>query len=196
MQPFETKFTEVDDILFQTWISEPVLIIPPKEVDVSTPVEWGISVTNNSSNSYRFVFFHLVPEIVKANGEKVNFGYATNVIYHPCACDFILLKPGDSVSSVVNGKLYWLLKEQIPKDSEDRLLVREKLILQGCNRFGGVWSFSNLDPDTYFVRFLYEKLTTGEKLRSTQEIVEDIWVGKVLTPWAKFSLVMPLNSKV
>ena len=191
MKPVLTKATEVDGISFATWISEPVLMIPPKEVDAYTPVEWGISVANNSALSYRFVFFNLVPEIVKVNGEKVKSDYGANATRSPYACDFILLKPGDKVSSVVNGKLCWRLEQQIPKDSEDRLLTQEMLIIYGRNRFGGVWSFWNLSPDTYFVRFSYEKQTAREKLRSTKEIVEDIWVGKVLTPWAEFSLVVP-----
>jgi len=191
MKPVLTKVTEVEGIFFETWISEPVLIIPPKEVDAYTPVEWGISVANNSPHSYRFVFFHLVPEIIKVNGEKIKLDYGSNATCSPYGCDFMLLKPGERVSSVVNGKLYWLLEQQIPKDSGNRLLAQETLRIQGRNRFGGIWSFWNLSPDTYFVRFLYEKRVAREKLRGTNEIVEDIWVGKALTPWAEFSLVLP-----
>ncbi|MGB3510884.1 MAG: hypothetical protein WBA93_16960 [Microcoleaceae cyanobacterium] len=73
MKPVLTKATEVDGISFETWISEAVLIIPPKEVDAYTPVEWGISVANNSPNSYRFVFFNLVPEIVNVNRHLQKF---------------------------------------------------------------------------------------------------------------------------
>jgi len=210
MKPFETKFTEADGIRFETLISEAALTIPPKKIDARTSIELGIRVTNLSSNSYRFVFFYLRPEIVTVDGKQLKKSGGINANCRPLADDFVLLKPGDSVTSFINAQLFWYLEPFVPKE------YANELVLQGQNKLGFVWSFLNLKPETYLVRFPYnnrsstkevdlsedalkqkevdlneeikEEILTGKKLWF-QEIIEDIWVGEILTPWTKFRIV-------
>ncbi|MDY6806153.1 MAG: hypothetical protein SXA11_20440 [Cyanobacteriota bacterium] len=167
MKPFETKFTEANNIRFETLISEPVLTIPPQKIDARTSVEFGIRVINLSPNSYRFIFFYLRPEIVTADGKKVKTSGGINAHRSPLADDFVLLKPGDSVTSFINAQLFWSLEPFVPKE------YAKQLVLQGRNKLGFVWSFLGLKRDTYLVRFPYENRSSTKKVDVSEDALKE-----------------------
>ncbi len=187
----ETKFTETDGIRLETLVSEPVLTIPPKKIDACTTVELGIRVTNLSSNSYRFIFFYLVPEIVTADGKQLLKSGGINPNCSPYRLEFVWLSSGDSVTSSLQCKLFWILEEYLSKRDKNQFVSKDILALQGLNNFGHEWIYLELSRDSYLVRFPYPQIADSEKLGSINKTVEDIWAGKVSTPWTKFSLILP-----
>ncbi|MGB3510885.1 MAG: hypothetical protein WBA93_16965 [Microcoleaceae cyanobacterium] len=192
MKPFETRFTEVDDIRFETLVSEQVLTIPPKEFDAYTLVEFGIRVTNLSPLPYRFIFFYLVPEIVTADGNQLKKGGGINPNFSPYRSEFVWLSLGDSVTSSLQCKLFWILEEYMPnKRNKNQLGARDSLVLRGLNNFGHEWIFLDLSPNPYLVRFPYPQVASEEKLGNINKTVDGLWAGKVSTPWTKFSLIIP-----
>lgn len=190
MKPFETRFTEVDGIRLETLVSEQVLTIPPKEFDAYTLVELGIRVTNLSPSPYRFIFFYLVPEIVSADGKQLNKNGGINPNCSPYRAEFVWLSFGDSVTSSLQCKLFWILEEHIPNErNRSHLGAIPSLVLHGLNNCGHQWIFIDLSPDSYLVRFPYTQMASEEKLGNINKNVHNIWAAKVLTPWTDFSLI-------
>ena len=73
----DNNAVEVDGIRFETLVPERELKIPNIN-HVKNSVQFGIRLTNNSSTSYRFIFFHLFPELKQADGQLIKQSYARN----------------------------------------------------------------------------------------------------------------------
>lgn len=175
VQPREPERTtiEVDGILFETSVPERVVTIPQAESDSKTLVQFGMRVTNLSSDSYRFLFFYLLPELVDADGKTLKRGYGRNATRYPETNNFILMNPGDDLTFLMKGELYW---------------YDGKLRLDGRDKSGGIWTFRDIKPGKYSVRFTYENREMRRKIRYG-ETIEGCWVGKVYTPFVEFCIV-------
>ena len=77
------------------------------------------------------------------------------------------------------------------KRNKNQLGARDSLILQGLNNFGHEWIFLDMSPNSYLVRFPYPQIAKEEKLSNINKNVDELWAGKVSTPWAQFSLIVP-----
>ena len=171
-QSNDSNAVEVDGIRFETLVPERVLIIPTRE-DAKTPVQFGIRVTNLSSIPYRFIFFRLMPELQDALGRVIERSWGRNATKAPQESDFLLAMPNESLTFFVEGELY---------------CYKDKFGLKGYESSGGVWSFRNLNPGRYQVRFTYENRNAVRKIYYGGT-VEGLWTGKASTPWEEFRLV-------
>ena len=175
VQPREPERTtiEVDGIFFETKVPERVVAIPAAGADSNTLVQFGIRVSNFSSHSYRFLFFYLLPEIVGADEQSLKHGYGRNATRYPETDNFILMNPGDNFSFLMKGELSW---------------YNGSLRLHGRDKSGGIWTFRDIKPGRYSVRFTYENREIRRRLRYG-ETVEDCWVGMVYTPFVEFHII-------
>lgn len=169
----KNKTFEVGGIRFETLVPEREILIPTKNGD-KTPVQFGIRVTNLSEIPYRFIFFGVIPELQDAKGNVIERSYARNITNAPQKDDVLLAMPNGCLTFFVEGELY---------------CYEDKLELRGSESSGGIWTFrSNLSPDRYSVRFIYENLEAIKTMRFTGT-VEGLWTGKASTPWEEFRLV-------
>jgi len=179
----DSNVVEVDGIRFETVMPERVLTIPENLSSSYTPVQFGIQVTNLSLFPYRFLFFHLLPELIAASGQKIQRGYGRNATRYPKLSDFYWLQPGEHFTFFLNGKLCWYEAE---------------LTLSGRDKSGGIWTFHNLKPGKYKVWFLYENQKATKEIQRGEDKgakVEYLWVGSVSTPFLEFCLINVLPSE-
>ncbi|MEG4508390.1 hypothetical protein QUA81_33060 [Microcoleus sp. F6_B4] len=170
----KSKTVEVDSIRFETLVSERELMIPTKHGD-TTPVQFGIRITNLAEIPYRFLFsgFGLIPELQDAKGTVIERSYGINATKGLQEDDFLLAMPNESLTFFMESELY---------------CYQDKLELRGDERSGGVWTFRALNPGRYQVRFTYENQNAMRKI-FYGGTVEGLWTGKASTPWEEFRLV-------
>lgn len=161
---------------FETRVSpEPVKLSPQKEVEV--PFRLGLRVTNQTSNSYHFFFFMLMPQLQKMNGQMINRGYARNATRMHQKSDYLLVLPKESLE-------IWLDATVTKTD--------RGYYLSGQEGSGGVWKFGELKPGSYRVRFIYHNSqSTGWVIdgRRRREVCNNLWIGTVFTPFLEFQLL-------
>lgn len=166
---------EVDGVQFETLVPQRVLTIPKKQHNTTTPVQFGLRVTNLSSTPYRFIFHGLMPEFQSMDGKLNRRLYNRNVTIRTEESHFLLAMPGETLTSFVDGELYW--------DNQDELVIR------GTESMGGFWFFQNLKSETWGVRFTYRgptQSTVATLLRGV--VIENLWTGIVPTPFVDFQL--------
>lgn len=178
---FDDRSVEVDGVLFETFLPDPVLVIPSDESD-STSTEFGFQITNLSSHPYHFTFFGLIPEIKGLNGQRLKSEYARNATRFVSRNDFLLAEPGATLSSVVAAKLKW---------SEGQLG------LIGLDSSGGYWKVWGFQQGAYQVRFTY-KGYSGEQLAILRPpvMLEHLWTGVISTPVVPFDIAVNLPKKL
>jgi len=168
---------QVDDIRFQTLVTQPLLAIPKKQHEATTLVQFGLRVTNLSSSSYRFNFHGLKPEIQNINGQLLQRIYNTNATIGTDESHFLLATPEESLTCFIDAELRWYL------DSN-------QLVMQGRDSIGGYWSFRYLNSGSYRVRFTYKGLSQHDVAKLLPGVVlENLWTGTVATPFVEFKLV-------
>ncbi|MEG3858412.1 hypothetical protein [Microcoleus sp. herbarium12] len=168
----KNKTIEVDGICFETLVPEREVLIPTKDGD-TTPVKFGIRVTNLSTIPAGFKLCGLMPELQDAKGTVIDRSYARNATKGLQEDDFLLAMPNESLTFFVEGELY---------------CERDKFGLTGYESSGGVWTFRTLNPGKYQVRFTYENQNAVRKI-PYGGTVEGLWTGKASTPWEEFRLV-------
>ena len=172
IKSIKNKTIEVDGIRFETLVPEREVLIPTKDGD-TTPVKFGIRVTNLLTIPYRFKFFGLMPELQDAKGKVIERTWGVNGVKAPQEADFLLAMPNESLTFLVEGELY---------------CYQDKFGLRGYESSGGVWTFRTLNPVKYQVRFTYENQNAVRKILYGGT-VEGLWTGKASTPWEEFRLV-------
>ncbi|MDZ7956747.1 MAG: hypothetical protein RMY34_02365 [Aulosira sp. DedQUE10] len=179
IEPMEShkNAVEVNGIRFETVVSEQIWNISHSQLsDVSSSIQIGLRITNNTSISQRFCSFTtLIPELMGANGCSLaqNLGGGSTGWVGAGESDYHLLKPKESVTFFVSAHI---------ERQTDGLL---NLIVRGTGR--GYWSFNGLELGTYQVRLTYRSLTNPLDIR----LFEDFWRGMVHTPFVEFCLVQP-----
>ncbi|MBE9006803.1 hypothetical protein IQ259_17450 [Fortiea sp. LEGE XX443] len=191
------NIVEEDGIQFKTVMSERILRIPPKEPEAKTQVQFGIQITNNTTNPRNFLLFAVLPEFFQANKQKVpQFGPVANSTSAPELSDFKLLMPGESVTFLVEGYFEWF------KDGLQFAFMRKDATY---------WWYGNFESGTYSIKVIYEnpypawdQASWGDGIISLMPKrkqprnsylplkiikIEDVWVGKILTPSIEFKLI-------
>ena len=136
-------------------------------------MQFGIRVTNLSQNAYRFIFFGLMPELQDADGRAIQWDYARNATKAPKESDFLLAKPGESLTFFIDAELYW---------------HKYKLWLGGDESSGGFWHFDDLKPGIYGVGFTYRNRDPVRQIYRGGS-VEGLWTGVVSTLFVELRLV-------
>ncbi|GGA25978.1 hypothetical protein [Okeania sp. KiyG1] len=167
---------EVDGIRFETILPETVLTFPEKKGDIRIPVQIGIRINNNTPNSLRFSFYRtLSGEIVTPNGQIVSGIYRLLGVKSPKESDFPLVLPGKNLT---------FFPKALFEFKGDRFTLSIAL------GDGGFLSFEIFKPGTYQIRFTYnnkfEIATIYEREIKNTRLIENIWMGRISTPFVGF----------
>ncbi|MDZ8262815.1 hypothetical protein [Nostoc sp. ChiQUE01b] len=193
----EINAVEVDGVRFETLVPEQMLYLPKKnlvqrllsnlEFLLPVPpgyfspkysVQIGIRITNNTSTPLRFSFyFTLFPELVNTYGQiPLEGGWIS--LSSPLESDYPFAMPGESLTFFPNIEIFWIWGNQFGIS-----------ILSGN---GGKWIFHTVKPGNYQFRFIYknqnEKATLYSSVSRDMNLIEEIWMGEVLTPFVELHL--------
>ncbi|MDF5725877.1 MAG: hypothetical protein PUP91_36615 [Rhizonema sp. PD37] len=163
---------EVDGFRFETLVPEEVVHVHKYEEE--TPVQIGFRITNQASTPYRFELQRFLPELSDPHGRlmKIN-GVNRNTSTEAEESDIPLIIPGASVEFLMSAKISWYSKNCFQ--------------LLGDAIYGGIWTFYNLKPGKYQVRFSYENQLPNRKIlippRRTE--IDGFWIGKITTLFAQ-----------
>jgi hypothetical protein len=186
----EINAVEVDNVRFETVVSERVLTIPETKRGIYTRVELGIRITNNTQTPFCFSsnFYSMFPEMIAPDGQLMRTGIACERLNPPIESDYVLLIPGRGVTLYRDAFLFWI---QNRKKKRDRQLT---LYIPFPDQ--DLYGFDPLYPGTYRFRFKYRQSRKGLEDFSNwiepiilQRIVQNIWTGEVLTPLVEIRLV-------
>lgn len=166
---------EVDRIRFETLVPERVVHVHKYEEE--TPVQFGFRITNQASTPYRFELQRFLPELSDPHRRlmKIN-GLNRNTSTEAEESDIPLIMPGESLEFLMTAKISWYRKDCFK--------------LLGEAIYGGFWTFYNLKPGKYQVRFSYENLLAKKQmlLSKGRTEVDSFWTGKITTPFAQLRL--------
>jgi len=175
---------EVDGIRFETFIPEPLLILPNKSDNSYQSVQIGMRITNNTLTPFHFSFCgSFYPELVMPDGQVKRRGYGNDWMRALEESDFLLVTPGTSLTFFPDISLFWTNHSQFS--------------LGVSSGYGGSCSFDQLKPGIYHFRFQYyntsntipKKNIVGESIESLP--IEKVWAGWVDTPFVEFRLAQP-----
>lgn len=183
-----TDSTEVDGLRFEILIPEREWIIPENKEGASTPLKLGLRITNQTATTVRLSAFNPIIvvniNILTLDGNRLpseafSGGPMIGNI-EEAACP--LIKPGESFTFFLDGKLFW---------QEDQLVV-------GGSGLWGKWYHEIPRPGTYRVQFAYSgKFTTcyekdpSDPEEYIVEITDQLWFGKAMTPFVEVYIVKP-----
>ncbi|WP_199335637.1 hypothetical protein [Nostoc sp. FACHB-110] len=186
----------MDEVKFETFVSQNVLTIPEAKRGCFTPVELGIRITNNTQTSLHFStnFYAMFPEMIAPDGELMRTGIACERFNRPTASEFVLLIPGRAVTIYRDSFLFW--ERQSRKKRDRRLVLYLPFPAQD------LYGFDPLYPGKYQFRFRYREHTNGDiadfdqwsDRQKLQIILENLWTGEVLTPLVDIYLVESSSS--
>jgi hypothetical protein len=182
----EINGVEVDNVSFETVVSQRVLTIPETKRGVYTYINVGIRITNNTQTSFHFSsnFYSMFPEMISPDNQLMQTGIECERLNPLIESDFFLLLSGKAVTFSCNASLFWI---QNRKKKRDR-----QLILNIPFPYQDTYSFSPLYPGTYKFRFKYRKSREGMEDFSNwiePTILQNLWTGEVLTPLVEIRLV-------
>jgi hypothetical protein len=186
----EINAVEVDNVRFETVVSQRVLTIPEAKRGVRTPVELGIRITNNTQTPFYFSsnFYSMFPEMIAPDNQLMRTGIGCERFNPPIESDYVLLIPGRAVTLYRDAFLFWIQNRKKKRDRE--------LILDIPFPDQDIYSFSPLYPGTYRFRFKYRESREGMEDFSNwieptilQTILQNLWTGEVLTPLVEIRLV-------
>jgi len=190
MESVESNYTITGGIRFETLVPERVLIIPNQD-NIKTWADFGIKVTNQTSTPYRFIFFNLEMEMVRPDGQLIQPDYARNGTNIPWQSDFLLAKPGETLTFWIKAKFVW-----------------RGYRLGFCYRdlSNGFYTFLGLKPIKYWVRFTYRNvfpispnpniniyMASNDICYCNQPwpFPEELWTGIASSPYEEFYLEYP-----
>ncbi|BAZ47600.1 hypothetical protein NIES4103_02020 [Nostoc sp. NIES-4103] len=186
----ESNIVEVDNVTFETVVSQRVLTIPEAKRGVYTPVQLSIRITNNTQSFFYFssCFYSLFPELIAPDGQVMQTGISCERLNPPLESDYVLVVPGEAVTFSRDAFVFWI---QNPKKKRDR-----KLTLNIPFPDQDIYGFCPLYPGSYQFRFKYRKFREGMEeyeywIEPTilQTILQNLWTGEVLTSLVDICLV-------
>lgn len=160
---------EVDGIWFETLMPEEVVYLP--NFGEETPVQFGVRITNHTSNPYRFDLPFFWPEILNSYGESIQIYSGKNASTEVEETDIPLIMPRDSLDFLINAKFSWY--------------SRNCIRLSGNAIYGAIWTFWNIQPGQYQIRLIYENQRIRKQIfsfRGRAEI-DSFWTGQIKTPF-------------
>lgn len=180
-ESIDSNAVEVDGIHLETVVFNPIWQIPANLHGANTPVQFGVRITNKTSESIRVpLALSFGPKIIKMDGQELRI--VNNVIssdpptLKKPLCPSI--KPGKSETFVWN----WILQWQ-----------NNQLQLEGTNAQGAPWIYEPLSPGVYSIALEYDVRSTivrlCELITKVSRAEEKIWVGRGTTPSKNISLV-------
>jgi hypothetical protein len=186
----EINGVEVDNVRFETVVSERVLTIPEAKRGVYTTVQLGIRISNNTQTLFYFssYVYSMFPEMIAPDGQVMVTGLHSERLSPPFESDFVLVNPGESVTFSRDAFLFWI---QNRKKKRDR-----KLTLNIPFPSEDIYAFRPLYPGRYRFRFKYRESREGMEeyyhwIEPTvlETILQNLWTGEVLTPLVEIRLV-------
>ncbi|MFB2897471.1 hypothetical protein ACE1CI_31525 [Aerosakkonemataceae cyanobacterium BLCC-F50] len=178
----DSNAVEVDGIRFETLVPESVLTVPNSQPETNINVEFGIRITNNTSNPWRFNFHsRITPELLRADGQVVQPVFLRIRRRKPKEIHFPLVMPGESATFFPDVILLWSKHGQ--------------LNLSIAKSSGGRWNFDVFNPGTYQFRFTYKNEMATETIQGQSQewadtkLLEGFWTGVVFTPFVEFRLI-------
>ncbi|WP_017651332.1 hypothetical protein [Fortiea contorta] len=186
----ESNTVEVNNIRFETLLSESVLTIPKAKHGVYTPVRLGIRITNNTQSFFYFssYVYSMFPEMIAPDGQVMVTGLHSERINPPIESDYVLVVPGEAVIFSRDAFLFWI---QNRKKKRDR-----KLTLNIPFPCEDIYAFRPLYSGIYQFRFKYRQSREGMEEyyhwiepTTLQTILQNLWTGEVLTPLVEIRLV-------
>jgi hypothetical protein len=181
----DNNAVEVDGVRFKTILSNPVLSIPVKKANSNgyTSVELGMKITNATPNPLYFSgYTTLIPKLLEPGGKIKEWGRNSNILITPSESNYLLAMPGESVTFFPDTIL-------LHKGNYTGLAIEYG--------DGSVWVAGELKPGKYQFRFSYQKIfyPRGKIISRPQEIeqnlLEQVWFGKVDAPFVELHLVKP-----
>jgi hypothetical protein len=170
----------VNDLRFETCISERKIVIPPQRENASTFIGFGIHVTNVSHKPIRFYkYAKLNLEILREDGERIQERHGYDRLTTISPDDFTLLLPGDKTVVLIEGWFRWRSSNNLIVTTYNHSLPEE------FQYFGG-WK-----SGIYKVRLTYENEQNDGGLSENARkkfSLNDLWTGKVTTSFLDFSL--------
>ena len=150
-----------------------------EEDDDETGIEFEIIITNNTSNTFYFPFHNnLVLKVIASDGQIFDGGHATDWMRLPIESDFLLSRPGETLTFTQPIFLYYI-------GDHFRLSFN---VLEG-----GSWTVSEINnPGTYKLQFTYKSVASVIKAdteEGTERKIENIWTGEVDLPPLELQLV-------
>jgi len=183
-ESFNKNAVEIDGIRFETIVPNSVSIIRVKKSDWDdyNYVELGMKITNGTPNPLYFNgYTTLIPELLEADGQRIEWVLNSNVLKLPSESDFLLARPGESVTLFPYTILFWRkgYGAWLSIDYGD----------------GSVWASGEIKPGRYHFRFSYQKIFNprGETIyrgRTIEQMpLERIWFGSVNSPFIELNIV-------
>jgi len=154
--------TNFEGILFETVVSEQEWVVPAKEADAYTPVEFGIRVTNTTPNPIRLtrsggLYPRIIKEPTRARPssfelldpeERIRAGADIDLPAQGLReSDFPMVLPGESITLSLEGKLRWI-------DLPENLGVAGNLEVAGNDGYEIRWKLIPLESDTTYLLWI------------------------------------------
>ncbi|BAZ01669.1 hypothetical protein NIES37_56730 [Tolypothrix tenuis PCC 7101] len=191
MTSFESnkiKTVEVDNVTFETVVSDRVLTIPEVKRGVYTLVRLGIRIINNRQTPLYFPShaYSMFPEMIAPDDQLMLTDLHSERLSKRIESDYVLVIPGEAVTFSRDSFLFWI---QNRKKKRER-----KLALNIPFPSEDIYIFRPLYPGIYQFRFKYNE--SHESIKDFYQWNEstklnNIWTGKVLTPLVEIHLVEP-----
>ena len=170
----DSSAIEVDGVQFKTDLGEPVLAIPPRLPGAETPIKLSISVTNNTSVSFRFEQLDSVHlNLIDDDDKEIRFTSDLMRLWVGKGPNYYLAQPGETTFFVLDGKLFWHCS---------------RLVLAIPNKAGGFYYFPDLKPGKYQMRVIYH-VSERRANYLNEKVLERVWNGWIAMPFVEFRLV-------
>ncbi|AFZ05371.1 hypothetical protein Osc7112_0786 [Oscillatoria nigro-viridis PCC 7112] len=170
---------EVDGICFETVVAEQI-VISDSELDSRIYMEFGINITNNTLAPVRFnLFDSLIPQLAERDRYREQTWPFYRMEIAPKESHFPLVMPGESISFLSPGSLFWDKSNQ--------------LCLQITAADAGIWFFSKLNLGKYYIHFAYRNQSTAIEIYHPTlkniTLMTELWTGFIFAPYVELNLV-------
>lgn len=171
---------EKDGVHFEVLAPDRTWPIPKNQPGIQAPVNLGLRISNKTNKPLRFSRFDtLWVEMVRPDGKSLRRGGGRDGTFGKVEADCPLVKPGESVTFIIDAALFWQGNE---------------LRLSGSDGFGGLWLLHDLKPGPYKVRVRYQNDRPAfETSPPRQAVLDGVWTGEVDTPFVEVTLSNPPN---
>ncbi|MBP0022423.1 MAG: hypothetical protein J7540_00250 [Roseofilum sp. SID2] len=187
MNRSESQGIEIDGICFQTIMQnyQPVIMVNQECKKNDGQVELGIRITNNTMTPFRFGKFRIMtPEVIRADDKVSPLIYLRRRCCYAQERHFALALPGESINLFIETKV--INRTYGQREGELRLSIPFE--------DGGNNNVDIIKGKKNHFRWIYENQNPTHKVGKKSEFslnqektLEDLWVGKVFTPWLELS---------
>jgi hypothetical protein len=187
---------EANGILFEVIVpKEPIKVLYNSSKEI--PVNFGIHISNTTSENQTFAGYGFVEEIVKLDGRKLA-GYfrGINAMRPLSRNDMYFLEPGQSTTMPIHIKANFFWRDG-------------QLYLDGYDTYGMKWAyypFKTSRHNKYKIRVEYKswhstlRIPTLDPPLSWEEYesqvdhgymdIKNVWTGTVVTPFKEFAVIV------